>query len=109
MNHIKKLYRSRKNRIIAGVCGGLAEYFKVDTTIVRVIFVATLLIHGLGGFIYLVFWILTPQGPEEEEGERDKNTKEFIDDLERELQAIKEKIRQRKARMEGVSGSKSST
>ncbi len=101
----KTLYRSRKNHIIAGVCGGLAEHFEIDATLVRVIFVALLLIHGLGGLFYIIFWILTPREPDGEVRERSEGAKEFLEDLERELESLKEKIRQKRARTEGVQGS----
>lgn len=45
---MKKLYRSRKQRMIAGICGGFAEYFNIDVTIMRVIFA---LLFFFGGFI----------------------------------------------------------
>lgn len=62
----KKLYRDEDNLIIAGVCGGLADYFEVDVTLIRVIFVL-LLIGGGGGFlIYLVLWLITPTKGREE-------------------------------------------
>ena len=44
----KKLTKSQKNRMIAGVCGGLAEYFKIDPTIVRLVFVVFALLKGAG-------------------------------------------------------------
>uniref|UniRef100_UPI0039789049 PspC domain-containing protein n=1 Tax=Salmonella sp. SAL4431 TaxID=3159886 RepID=UPI0039789049 len=47
----KRLYRSRKNRMIAGICGGLAEYFNIDPVIVRVIAVLLLLPGGLPGLL----------------------------------------------------------
>jgi phage shock protein C len=57
----RKLYRSQSQRIWAGVCGGLAEYFNVDVTLMRVLFVAlTILSGGLGLFVYLAMWILIP-------------------------------------------------
>lgn len=57
----KKLYRSTDQRIIAGVCGGLAEYFDIDVTIVRLIAVALLLPGGLPGFLpYIIMWIVVP-------------------------------------------------
>ena len=57
---IKKLYRSRQERIIAGVAGGLSEYFSVDPVLVRIIFVALALVHGLGILIYIVFVLIIP-------------------------------------------------
>ena len=59
----KKLYRSRKDKMLGGVAGGIAEYFDVDPTIVRIIFVVALFIGG-GGFIaYLIMWIVVPEEP----------------------------------------------
>jgi phage shock protein C len=60
----KKLYRSRKQRMIAGVCGGLGEYFGVDPTVMRVLFVvATVLGFGSAILVYLVLLIIVPEEP----------------------------------------------
>lgn len=60
----KRLYRSRKDRMIAGVCGGLAEYFNIDPVIVRVIAVLLLLPGGMPGFVpYIILWIVVPENP----------------------------------------------
>lgn len=60
----KKLYRSRSDRMIAGVCGGLAAYFNVDPVIIRIIAVILLLPGGFPGFIpYVILWILVPLEP----------------------------------------------
>ena len=58
----KKLYRS-KERKIAGVCNGLAEYFDVDPTLVRVIAVISIFWGGAGGLAYLVAWLMIPNSP----------------------------------------------
>ena len=59
-----RLYRSTSDRKIAGVCAGIADYFNIDPTIVRVIAVLLLLPGGLPGFLpYLVLWIIVPQAP----------------------------------------------
>lgn len=59
---MKKMYRSTKNKKIGGVCGGIAEFFSIDPTIVRVIFVILLLPGGLPGLLpYGIFWIMIPQ------------------------------------------------
>jgi phage shock protein C len=56
-----KLYRSSSDKKIAGVCGGLAEYFNIDATIIRVIFILLLLPGGFPGFIpYVIVWLLAP-------------------------------------------------
>ena len=58
----ERLYRSRDEKMLAGVCGGLAEYFKVDPVLIRAIFVV-LLIMGPGAPLYLVLWIIVPLAP----------------------------------------------
>lgn len=63
----KRLYRSTKDRKIAGVCGGLAEYFAIDPVMVRVIAVLLLLPGGLPGFVpYIILWIVVPDDPRSE-------------------------------------------
>ena len=56
----KKLARSRTNRWIAGVCGGLGEYFGVDATVVRLIFIVASLAFGFGLIPYIVLWVVMP-------------------------------------------------
>jgi phage shock protein C len=57
----KKLYRSRKDRRIAGVAGGLAEHFNIDPVIVRIAFVCAFLFGGGGLIVYIIIWIVTPE------------------------------------------------
>ncbi|HBY99858.1 MAG TPA: hypothetical protein DEO84_00930 [candidate division Zixibacteria bacterium] len=59
----EKLFRSRTQRMIAGVCGGLAEYFDIDPTLVRLIAVALTLAGGSGILAYFIFWLVVPQKP----------------------------------------------
>jgi len=59
--NIKKLYRSKKNRIIAGVCGGLGEYFNIDPTIVRIVWLLFVFAAGSGILVYIVAWIIIPE------------------------------------------------
>jgi len=59
----KRLYRSKNDKMIAGVCGGIAEYFDVDPVVVRLIAVVLLLGMGTGFLAYLLLWILVPQNP----------------------------------------------
>lgn len=56
----KRLHRSRRHRIIFGVCGGLADYFDVDPTLVRLLFVLLAFVSGAGILIYLVLLIVMP-------------------------------------------------
>ena len=63
MAEVRKLYRSRTNRQVAGVCGGLAEHFNLDATLIRVLFVVLAVLGGSGILIYLAMWIIVPQEP----------------------------------------------
>ncbi len=60
----RRLYRSRSDKMMGGVCGGLANYFGIDSTLIRLIF-AILFIVGVGSpaLIYLVLWIVMRQEP----------------------------------------------
>lgn len=62
----KKLYRSRANSMIAGICGGLGEYLNVDPTIIRVVAVLLIFAKGIGILAYLVGWIIIPRRSEME-------------------------------------------
>lgn len=62
----KRLHRSTTDRRVAGVCGGLAEYFELDATLVRILyFVALILPGGIGILPYIVLWIVLPEGESE--------------------------------------------
>lgn len=63
MPEVKKLYRSRTDRMISGVCGGLAKYFEIDTTWIRLAFAVSLLFGGAGGFLYLLMMVVVPEEP----------------------------------------------
>ena len=60
----RKLYRSRKNQMIAGVCGGVAEYLDIDPTVIRVLFAILAVFAGGGVLLYLVLMIVIPLSPE---------------------------------------------
>lgn len=59
----KKLYRSVTDKMLGGVCGGLAEYFSIDPVIVRLIFVLAVIFGGSGILAYIILWIIIPQKP----------------------------------------------
>ena len=58
----KKLQRDTQNKVIGGVCSGLANYFSIDVAIVRVLFAVALLCFSTGFWIYLILWIVMPAG-----------------------------------------------
>jgi phage shock protein C len=60
MEESRKLYRSRNQRMVAGVCGGLADYFDIDATVIRVLFLILAVFGGSGLVVYLVMWIIVP-------------------------------------------------
>jgi phage shock protein C len=63
MAQTRKLYRSKTNRKLAGVCGGLAQYFNIDATLIRVLFVVLAVLGGSGLVLYLALWIIVPNEP----------------------------------------------
>ena len=65
----KKLYLSKKDKKIGGVCGGVAEYFNIDSTLVRLLFVLFVLALGSGLLAYIIAWIVVPERPASEDGE----------------------------------------
>ena len=56
----RKLYRHRTNRIVAGVCGGVGEYLRIDPTFVRIFFVLFAFFNGFGVLVYFLMWIIVP-------------------------------------------------
>jgi phage shock protein C len=74
MSTTKKLYRSSNDKIIAGVCGGLGEYFSVDSTLIRILFVALALANGFGVLLYIIMALVVPK-------DKKSGRKENINDL----------------------------
>ena len=60
---MKKLYRSNRNKMLAGVCGGIAEYADIDPTVVRVIWAILSLTGGFGLIAYIVCLLIIPENP----------------------------------------------
>lgn len=58
---VKRLYRSRRDRMIGGVAGGLAEYLGTDPTVIRLAFGLSILLGGAGILAYLIMWIVIPE------------------------------------------------
>lgn len=90
-----KLYKSKTNKIIDGVCGGLGEYFNIDPMIVRIIFVLLALWGGIGIVLYIIGMIIIP--PEGEESIiKSKNKEELKEKIESVAADIKETVKTRK-------------
>ncbi len=62
VDQAQRLRRSKKERILAGVCGGVAEYFSIDPVLVRLLWAAFALLEGAGILLYIVAWIIMPEG-----------------------------------------------
>ena len=97
----KKLYRSCKNRILAGVCGGLGEYFDIDPIIMRIAFVLLSLGHGLGLLIYIILAVIIPKDPScvDQDGKAGANTqkiKEAAKDLGEQARTVVEDFKKDK-------------
>jgi phage shock protein PspC (stress-responsive transcriptional regulator) len=60
----RRLFRSSRNRKIAGICGGLGDYFDLDPTVFRVLWIILLIFFGTGILLYLILWIVIPREPE---------------------------------------------
>ena len=58
---LKRLYRSEKNKVIAGVCGGMGEYFNIDPVWIRLLFILFTLIYFSGIFLYVIAWLIIPK------------------------------------------------
>lgn len=59
----KKLYRSRRDKMLGGVAGGLGRYFEIDPVLVRIIFIAATFLSGVGVVSYILLWIIVPFEP----------------------------------------------
>lgn len=61
---MKRLYRDRFDKLLGGVCGGLGQYFQIDSSVIRLIYVAlTCLSFGISILLYAILWLLLPLGP----------------------------------------------
>ncbi|MCD6472755.1 PspC domain-containing protein [Candidatus Aerophobetes bacterium] len=87
----KRLYRSKENRMIGGVCGGIAEYFNIDPVIVRILAVLTIFANGIGVIGYLIAWIIIPQNPEQTSEKEEGKLREKAEDV---AQKIGKRIRE---------------
>lgn len=88
---IKKLYRSKSDQMIAGVCAGIAEYFKIDPIIVRIIFLLGL-VTGYGIIIYFVLWSIVPEEGTDKSVNVERVVENGAKDIETKVNSFVEKI-----------------
>lgn len=99
----KRLYRSRTDRMLCGVCGGLAKYFDIDPTIMRLIFVISIFLGGSGILAYIILAIVVPvEGstsaePKETMKENVEEMKKTAEELGREFRATFEEKKEEKS------------
>jgi len=90
----RKLYRSRSDRILFGVCGGLGAHFTIDPTLIRLTFVLLSLANGLGIILYGVFSLLFREEPGEPmEIDREDTIRKFFTDVKLKIKALYEEIK----------------
>lgn len=89
----KKLYRNEDEAMLAGVCSGLADYFDLDVTLVRVIFVLLLIGGGSGLLIYIILWIVTPLKKGGAIIENKEDVKDLVSDLTKKTRNMAKEIR----------------
>ena len=65
---MKRLYRSGNEHILGGVCGGVAEYFDIDPTVVRLIWAFSSFLWGIGIISYMIAWVIVPKNPKHKWG-----------------------------------------
>lgn len=87
-----RLHRSRKERMIGGVCGGLAEYFRIDPTLVRLVFVLLTLANGMGVLAYLILWVIMPE-EERVSAPTEEVMRENIQEIGKEARRVEEEIK----------------
>jgi len=90
----KKLYRSRKDYMIAGVCGGIAEYFDVDSTLVRLLTVLIVLLGGAGIVAYLIAWVIIPKNPEQVSDDAFDQREQFKDKVKKGAEEVIEEVKE---------------
>ena len=104
----KRLYRSRDNKVISGVCGGIAEYLDIDATIVRLLWAVTILFAGTGILAYVLCIFIIPEEPrykdEDGGGDEYEEENEVADDEEETTHGKREIIKENKNKNNNLVG-----
>lgn len=92
----RKLYRSQTDKMIAGVCGGLGEYFDVDPVIIRLVFIILAFASGIGIIAYIFLWIALPKGPlETPKGKVEEKVQTVVEEATEVIEDVGEKIKRK--------------
>lgn len=101
----KTLNRSKTDRFVAGVCGGLGKYFEIDSLIFRLIFILLTIFAGSGVIIYIIFWILMPEDGEKRPNDIGESIKEgasrMADEIKEKTKGVDKNDRDKKSKLIG--------
>jgi phage shock protein PspC (stress-responsive transcriptional regulator) len=89
----KKLHRSQTDKIFAGVCGGLADYFDIDATIIRLLFILIVAFGGSGLIVYLLLWLIMPKSSNEPAIITEEKVKEVAQEIKERAEEFRENIK----------------
>lgn len=95
MTDKRKLTRSEEDKIIAGICGGLGEFFAIDPVIMRILFVVLALADGIGILVYVIMWLIVPTQTSTSANPTDtinENAKQMGEEIETFAHKLEEKI-----------------
>lgn len=84
----RRLYRTKTNRLIAGVAAGLADYFSIDPVLVRALFILLTIADGAGVLIYIILWIVVPEAGESPNRDAGTRVKDFVEEVGKSAQAV---------------------
>lgn len=91
-NSTRRLFRSEGNKVIGGVSSGLGEYFQIDPTIIRIIFILLIFFGGSGIFIYLILWAVVPSESDTKKQSTDAIMSNF-EDMKQSARSMADKIK----------------
>ncbi|HHY26309.1 MAG TPA: PspC domain-containing protein [Desulfitobacterium dehalogenans] len=83
-----KLYRSETDKKLGGVCGGLADYFDIDSTLIRLVVLLTFFMGGVGFFLYIIAWVVIPVNPGYRSGVSYHPNGNVVDEMKESVQDI---------------------
>jgi len=94
----KKFHRSQRDKIFAGVCGGLADYFDIDATIIRLLFILIVAFGGSGFIVYLLLWLIMPKSSSEPAIITEEKVKEVAQEIRDKAEEFKENLKKEETR-----------
>jgi phage shock protein PspC (stress-responsive transcriptional regulator) len=85
----ERLYRSGIDKKLGGICGGLAEYFDIDATLIRLLALVSFFIGGMGLLVYIVAWVIIPMNPAYQVGAPYRSSSNVADEMKESAQDIR--------------------